>query len=139
MVADCPSDSGPAESAFVAIPFASVTADADPWTAIPDPAACQMIVWPTAVVPFTSASAGPVQENVVPAASENGDVSERSVGGVPPVKCASSLEPLESDAVTTDESLLVATTFMLARPSPVAITWQTGRPQASLAVPLVRE
>ena len=32
---------------------------------------------------------------------------------------------------------LVAMTFMVARPSPVEVTEQTGRPQASVAVPLV--
>jgi len=49
------------------------------------------------------------------------------------------LTPLVSEAVMMDHALLTAVTFMVARPSPVAVTEQTGSPQASVADPLVTE
>ena len=42
-----------------------------------------------------------------------------------------------SEAVTMDQVPSTAVTFMVARPSPVAVTEQVGSPQASVAVPLV--
>ena len=74
---------------------------------------------------------------VAPAASESCGVSEARVGGVPPANCACRLEPLVSEAVTMDQVPSTAVTFMVARPSPVAVTEQTGSPQPSVAVPLV--
>ena len=42
-----------------------------------------------------------------------------------------------SEAVTIDQVPFAAVTFIEARPSPVAVTEQAGRPHDSLAVPLV--
>lgn len=40
-----------------------------------------------------------------------------------------------SEAVMMDQAPLVAVTLMVAWPSPVVVTEQMGRPQASVAVP----
>ena len=65
-------------------------------------------------------------------------VSEASTGGVPPHELR-----LQAGAVGErggDDgpgACSMAVTFMVARPSPVAVTEQTGSPQPSVAVPLV--
>ena len=46
---------------------------------------------------------------------------------VPPPNCACRLEPLVSEAVTMDQVPSLAMTFMVARPSPVAVTEQIGK------------
>src|SRR5665213_2614340 len=137
MVAVCPSGSGPTVRIFAAIPLEFVCADAEPETAMPEPADCQLIVWLAAGIPLVSAIACTVQVKVAPAASDSCGVSERRVGGVPPAKCACRLEPFKRDAVTTEGAESAAVTFMVAIPSPVATVEQTEKPQASFAFPLV--
>ena len=83
-----------------------------------------------------SARASTVQVMEAPAASESMDVSEASVGGVPPQNSTSRMEPLVSEAVTIDQALLTAVTFMVAPPSPVVVTVQVFWPQPRVAVPL---
>ncbi len=99
---------------------------------------CQATDWPASRQCRSRATrAWTVQVKVAPAASESCGVSAESTGGVPPANCACRLEPLVSEAVTMDHVPSFAVTFMVARPSPVAVTEQTGRPQASVAVPAV--
>jgi hypothetical protein len=121
---------------LVAMPLELVMAAALPWAAMPL-VDCQATDWPAAGRPLERTRAWTVQVKVAPAASESWGVSEARTGGVPPANCACRLEPLVSEAVTMDQVPSMAVTFMVARPSPVAVTEQVGRPQASVAVPLV--
>src|ERR1019366_7477864 len=57
------------------------------------------------------------------------------MGGVPPTNSVLIVDPLVSDAATVDQLLPVAVTFMVARPSPVAVTAQVAWPHARVAVP----
>src|SRR5580658_7797251 len=92
---------------------------------------------PAAGAPLLSARAWTVQVIVAPAATDCSGLSEVSIGGVPPANCACRVAPLVSETVTIDQVPSAAVTFIVARPSPVAVTEQTGLPHASLAVPLV--
>ena len=73
---------------------------------------------------------------LAPAARESMGVRAVRTGGVPPLKCASRLEPLVSEAVTTDAVPSIAVTVMVALPSPVAMTGQEFFPQPRAAFPL---
>ena len=137
MVAVWPSARGPAVRISVAMPAALVRAVAEPSETMPPVEVCQVTDWLAAGAPLEMVSAWTVQVKVAPAASDSWGVSEERAGGVPPANCAWRLEPLVSEAVTMDQAELVAVTLMVARPSPVATTEQTGSPQASVADPPV--
>ena len=137
MVAVWPSASGPTVRVLVAMPAELVRAEAEPER---DDAAGRGLPGDGLAGggrPLERTRAWTVQVKVAPAASESWGVSEARTGGVPPANWAWRLEPLVSEAVTMDQVELMAVTFMVAWPSPVAVTEQTGRPQARVAVPLV--
>src|ERR1035438_3124498 len=122
-VAVGPSVRGPAVSALAATPLLLVVTE-PLWKVMPLPLVCHATVWPLEATPLFSARACAVQVTVAPAASESIGVSEVSVGGVPPTNSVCRLEPLRSAAVTVDQVAPIAVTFIVARPSPVAGTWQ---------------
>ena len=132
-----PSASGPTVRILVAMPSAPVMAAVLSSAEMPLDGICQATAWPIKGRPLFNTSACTVQLNVAPAASESWGVREARTGGVPPANCACRLEPLVSAAVTMDNVPSAAVTFMVARPSPVEVTAQTGFPQASVAVPAV--
>ena len=123
----------------LAMPEALVAPETGPCAVMPELGNCQLMLWPPEGAPFDCASTCTVQEMVAPAVSEREGVSAVSTGAVPPEKCACKLEPLSSEAVTTDKLPSTAVTFMVAWPSPVAVTEQAGWPQLSAAVPLATE
>jgi hypothetical protein len=67
---------------------------------------------------------------------ESFGVRAARVGGIPPLKWASRDEPLEREAMTTDEPAAGAVMSVLAMPSPVAVTEQVIAPHPSVAFPL---
>jgi hypothetical protein len=114
---------------------AEFLATAPLWAVMPVPV-CQATLWPLKGRPLLSVRASAVQLTVAPAATESIGESEVSTGGVPPINSAPRLEPLVSETVTVDHVLSRAVTFIVARPSPVAVTVHVGRPQPRVAVPL---
>src|SRR5580658_3302266 len=119
------------------MPLELVVAVALPEIVIPALEDCHATDWPGTGWPFERTRAWTVQVNVAPAASESSGVSEARMGGVPPANCAWRLAPLVSEAVTMDQVPSTAVTFIVARPSPVALIAQRVSPQESVAVPAV--
>src|ERR1035437_5535800 len=104
--------------------------------AVMPPPVCQATACPLTGTPWFSTSAWVVHEIVDPAASERAGVSAASTGGVPPLKCACTLDPLVSMAITTEAVASTAATFIVALPSPVVVTVQVLFPQPRVGVPL---
>src|SRR5580704_12872220 len=120
-VACCPSLSGPTVRVPVAIPFALVATAVLPAVVIPA-AVCQVTDWPAAGAPLLSTRTCVVHEMVAPAARERVGARAVRTGGAPPLKCACRLEPLVSEAMTTDAVPSIAVMVMVALPYPVAVT-----------------
>src|ERR1019366_7716164 len=132
----CPAANGPTLSALLAIPLPLVMA-AVLASAVTPPPGSHATVCPPMGVPLLSTRACVVQFTMAPAATDKVGVSAVSTGGVPPLKCACTLTPLLNEATTTEMAVSTAVTFMVATPSPVAVTVQVGSPQARAAVPLI--
>src|SRR5215469_940801 len=127
---------GPTERALAAMPEELVTTAAVMVCFRPAPH-CHATDWPAAGEPFLRARAWVVHMAEVPAAMEREGLRAESTAGAPPVKWAWRLAPLVRLAVTTERVVSTAVTFMVAEPSPVAMTEQVVLPQARAAVPLV--
>jgi len=97
---------------------------------------CQVTDWLAAGLEFASARAWTVQvkwlRRRVKAGSERGESGRRSAG-----ELSLEVEAVGERGGDDGQGGVEAVTAMEARPSPVAVTEQVGRPQARVADPLV--